>query len=289
MKQQNWWKILLAFTAFAAIAGAFAIVWADDQKEIPDHTSFKSCQPCHAEIQKMWEESGHSKAISRVAGSSQTSADCYGCHSTEGFSARLQGNKIDTGDKQNFHTVSCLACHDLRDSKLPHMLVVDADKLCESCHRQRAVLKGEGARGMEDVRGVHSAISCVSCHMTEGNHRMRVLRPDDPGLDEKRVDTCTGCHKDNNREARARQIQEYQSEYEEKMAPLQADVEAVSAALKEKPDVLKDAMKQKFGDVKFNLSILTRDGSRGFHNFDYALEIMALASSDLKEIKADLK
>jgi hypothetical protein len=245
MKQQNWWKILLAFTAFAAIAGAFAIVWADDQKEIPDHTSFKSCQPCHAEIQKMWEESGHSKAISRVAGSSQTSADCYGCHSTEGFSARLQGNKIDTGDKQNFHTVSCLACHDLRDSKLPHM--------------------------------------------TEGNHRMRVLRPDDPGLDEKRVDTCTGCHKDNNREARARQIQEYQSEYEEKMAPLQADVEAVSAALKEKPDVLKDAMKQKFGDVKFNLSILTRDGSRGFHNFDYALEIMALASSDLKEIKADLK
>jgi hypothetical protein len=44
-------------------------------------------------------------------------------------------------------------------------------------------------------------------------------------------------------------------------------------------------LKKKLDDLRFNLSILTRDGSRSAHNFDYALEIMALASSDLKNMK----
>jgi predicted CXXCH cytochrome family protein len=282
-------KSAIACAVIAAILGIISSVLADDKKEIPDHTNFQSCQTCHAEKQSMWEASGHSKAISRVANNSKASADCYGCHSTEGFSAKQQGNKVDIAQKESFHTISCLACHDPRNSKLPHRLVADPEKLCESCHTQRAVLKGQGAKGIEDSRSFHSGISCVSCHMTEGNHRMEVIRPDSPDLSEKRTDTCTACHKDNNRKARAKQIQDWQSEYKEKMDVLQADINAIGAALKEKPDRLNAGMKSKFSDVRSNLFILTRDGSRGFHNFDYALEIMALASSDLKELKAAVK
>jgi predicted CXXCH cytochrome family protein len=289
MKRFNVRKSTIACAAFAAVLGIIAGVLADDKKEIPDHTNFKSCQTCHADKQSMWEASGHSKAISRVANNGSASADCYGCHSTEGFSAKQQGNKVDIAQKESFHTISCLACHDPRNSKLPHKLVADPEKLCESCHTQRAVLKGQGAKGIEDSRSFHSGISCVSCHMTEGNHRMEVIRPDSLDLSEKSTDTCTACHKDNNRKARAKQIQDWQSEYKEKMDVLQADINAIGAALKEKPDQLNAAMKSKFSDVRSNLFILTRDGSRGFHNFDYALEIMALASSDLKELKAAIK
>ena len=257
-----------------------------DPTKIPPDSSISAN---HLRNYNMWAASGHSKALSRVINNNQATADCYGCHSAEGFLAKLQGKKVDIAKKENFSTLSCVACHDPHDSENPRQLVVSSEKLCESCHTQRAVLKGQGAKGIEDVRGVHSAISCVSCHMTEANHLMKVIRPDDPGLSEKRMDTCTTCHKDNNRKARANQLQEWQAEYKEKMDALQADVTAISAALKQKPDLLNADLKTKFGNVRSNLFVLSRDGSRGFHNFDYALEIMALASSNLKEIKGAIQ
>jgi predicted CXXCH cytochrome family protein len=289
MSRQHARKGALICTIIAAICGIFAIAIAEDKKEIPDHTNFTSCQTCHAEKQKMWETSGHSKAINAVLKNDKATADCYGCHSTEGFAAKRQGNKVDTSRKDTFHTVSCLACHDPRTSKLPHKLVADTGVLCDSCHPQRDVLKGEGARGIEDVRNVHSAVGCPSCHMTGGNHLMKVLRPDDPTLTETRIDTCTACHKDNNRKARAKQLQDWQSEFKETMDVLQADVNAINTVLKEKPEILNAELKKKFDDLKFNLSNIVREGSRGAHNFDFAMEIMAAASRDLKEIKAVAK
>jgi hypothetical protein len=125
--------------------------------------------------------------------------------------------------------------------------------------------------------------------MTEENHGMKVLRPDDAGLTENRLDTCTACHKDGNREARVRQIQEWQSTYDENMAPLLVDVKSIEAEVKKTPDLLNDALKSKFDDVKANLTLLEEDGSRGFHNFVFSLEITSLASGNLKEIKAAIR
>jgi hypothetical protein len=122
--------------------------------------------------------------------------------------------------------------------------------------------------------------------MTEGNHNMKVLRPDDPGLTGQRLDTCTACHMDNNREARVRQIQEWQSMYNESMGPLLADVAFIEAALAEKPDLLNESLKSKFDDIKYNLLILEKDGSNGFHNFVLSLEITSTAADGLEEIKA---
>ncbi len=118
---------------------------------------------------------------------------------------------------------------------------------------------------------------------------MKVLRPDDPGLTEGRVDTCTACHMDNNREARVEQIQEWQSTYAENMAPLLADLERIEAVLKKQPGVLDGSLKSRLDDVKANLSILEKDGSRGFHNFVFSLEITSLAADALKEIKAAIQ
>jgi predicted CXXCH cytochrome family protein len=257
-----------------------------DPKKIPPDSDISAN---HLRNFNMWEASGHSKALSRIVNNSQATADCYGCHSAEGFAAKLQGKKVDIAQKGSFNTLSCVACHDPHNSDNPRQLVVEANKLCVSCHTQEAVLKGQGARGIEDIRSVHSAVSCVSCHMTEGNHLMKVIRPDDPDLSEKRADTCTACHKDNNRKGRAEQLHVWQAEYKEKMDALQADVNSVSAALKEKPDLLNAELKKKFGDLRFNLSILTRDRSQSAHNLDYALEIMAAASRDLKELKVAVK
>ena len=73
------------------------------------------------------------------------------------------------------------------------------------------------------------------------------------------------------------------------MKSLLADVKAIDEALLKKPGRLNSALKSKLDDVKANLSLLEKDGSRGFHNFVFMLEITGNASDDLKKIKAAIK
>jgi hypothetical protein len=288
MKFKNMRKAAPAAAAFVilAIAGFITFVMADEKQEIPDHSGFESCQPCHAEEHDMWQASNHGKAVRSIAYRNPAATDCSGCHSYEKSNDGRQNVMPDGVQNEAYHRISCLACHTRQENESDHRLVMDPAKLCETCHFQRSVFWGTGARGIQDVRNFHSGVLCVSCHMTEGNHNMRVIRPDDPGLTGDRQDTCTACHMDDNREARIEQIQEWQSMYGESMESLLEDVAFIEGVLREKPDLLSDSLKTKFDDVKYNLSILEKDGSKGFHNFVLSLEITSQAARSLKEIKA---
>jgi predicted CXXCH cytochrome family protein len=292
MKNSSIGKTIRTALAFGGVLAAAVILFhaaglSAQEKSIPDHSGFKDCQPCHAEKYKMWETSGHSEASSHVT--PKSGADCIGCHTTEGFAARLQGNKFDPAGWESFTTISCVTCHKPGSSANPKQLVLGSEKLCNECHTQRRVLEGKEAKGIEDTRSFHSGVPCVSCHMPEASHSMKFVRPDDPKLPEDSLDTCTRCHKDNNRKARAKQLPDWQAFYKEAMDPIQADLAAISAAMKEKPDLLNADLKTKLSDVRANLFILQQDASRGAHNLDFALEIMALASKDIKLIKAAIK
>ena len=287
-------KTTITAVTFTGVMAVGAILFqmagfAAQEKSIPDHGSFTECQMCHAEKYKTWETTGHSKAIARVVSMPNAGADCFGCHTTEGFAAKLQGNKVDPANKESFRSISCVACHNPGSSANPRQLVRDSEKLCSECHSQRSMLEGKGARGVEDTRSFHSAVTCVSCHMSEANHDMKLLRPDDPKVSEDRLDTCTRCHKDNNRKARAKQLTDWQAFYKEARDPIETDMTAISARLKEKPDLLNADLKAKLSTIRSNLSLLQRDGSRGAHNLDFSLEILAQAAKDIKEIKAAIK
>jgi predicted CXXCH cytochrome family protein len=288
-----------ALLSLFIITGVIAIVipaTADDKKVAGEDLGAQACIACHESATykgrnlDMHRISIHSKALGLASSNAQASPECYSCHSDEGFKAKLQGTKIDTAQKESFHTVTCATCHNIpHNGKHPHQLVMDSEDLCSSCHTQRAVLQGVGAKGIDETRSFHSAVDCISCHMTDGNHLMKLIRPDDPNLSEKRLDTCTTCHKDNNRTARAQQLNDWQAMYKEKMDPLQADLNAVNAAVKEKPGLLNDKMNTKLNDLRANLLILAKDKSQGAHNIDFALEIISLAAKDLAEIKAAIK
>ena len=185
--------------------------------------------------------------------------------------------------------VLCTACHKSHDGFTPTELVMEPKQLCDSCHVHRAVLEGKGAKGIEETRSMHSAIACTGCHMSDGNHRVKVIMPDDPDLSENRVDSCTACHKDDSREIRAAQIKDYRAWYNESMDPLKMELEAFENTLKENPGLLNVELQAKLDDIKSNLAIIMEDGSDGIHNLDYALEIMALAKRDLKKIKAAIE
>jgi hypothetical protein len=290
MDRNNKWNVAFVSAGIISIlmAGLSSSI-ADEKKVVPDHTGFQSCQSCHTEKHNRWIASGHGKAIAQIARREAAAGDCSVCHSSKRAEAGQQ-SAISAGAKQeSFHKVSCLACHARQKSDYDHRIVMAPDKLCDLCHTQRSILWGKGAKGIDDARNFHSGVPCISCHMSEGNHAMKVIRPDDPTLTEKRQDTCTACHKDNNRAARVTQIQEWQSTYDENMAPLLADLKTIDAALKNAPALLNPSLKTIFDNVKANLSLLEKDGSRGFHNFAFSLEITSLAAGDLKEIKAAIQ
>jgi predicted CXXCH cytochrome family protein len=260
---------------------------ADETKTIPDHANFQSCKACHADKSKAWETSGHGKGIRQIVRNSAEATDCSACH-TPGKPGSPQHNEA-ANMQESHHKDACLACHSRQKTEFKHRLVVDPQKLCTMCHVQSNVFLGLGAKGIEDSRNFHSGVFCYTCHMTESNHDMKVIRPDDPSLNaSKRQDTCTACHMDNNRESRVKQIHEWQSTYEENMPPLLADVKRIETVLKNNPNLLNAELKSRLADVKANLAILEKDGSRGFHNFVFMLEITSMAKSDLKEIKTAL-
>ena len=276
--------IMVAAVVLFQISGFTA-----QENSIPDHGSFNDCQMCHAEKYKMWEKSGHSRANKIATGKAPVGADCLGCHTTEGFAAKLKGETVDPADRANFHTISCNSCHKPGSSANPKQLVLNSEKLCDECHTQIRVLHGKGAAGVADTRSFHSGVACVACHMPDSTHEMTFIRPDDTGLSENRLDTCARCHKDNSRETRAKQLTSWRQSYKEAMDPIEADLAAISAATKEKPDFLNSELKAKLSTVRANLFILQQDASRGAHNLAFALEIMATASKDIKEIKAAIK
>ena len=282
-------KTIKASIAFAGILAVSAVIFqlaglAAQEKSIPDHGSFSDCRMCHAEKYALWEKSGHSKANKIVTGAAPVGADCLSCHTAEGFAAKLQGGTVDPADRASFNTLSCMVCHKPGSDANPKQLVLNSEKLCDECHTQIRVIQGKGAAGVEDTRSFHSGVACVACHMPGASHEMKFIRPDDPGLPEDRPDTCTRCHRDNNRKARAEQLTDWRALYKEAMDPVEADLAAISAALKTNPELLNADMKAKLSTVRANLFILQQDASRGAHNLDFALKIMAKASKDIKEI-----
>ena len=94
----------------------------------------------------MWLASGHSKAPSR---------------------------KIQIKGKDWTGPISCVACHNPHYSDNPSQLAMKPEKLCTACHFQESVLRGRGAKGIEETKSLHPAIPCISCHMTEKNHLMK--------------------------------------------------------------------------------------------------------------------
>ncbi|MEJ2110020.1 MAG: cytochrome c3 family protein, partial [Acidobacteriota bacterium] len=152
--------------------------------------------------------------------------------------SRTSGQTFTIGDKEWTGPVTCVACHNPHSSDHAHQLVAQPGTLCDGCHIQSAVLKGSGAKGIEQTRSLHTAISCVECHMTEKNHLMRILRPDDPNLSPERTDTCSSCHEVKDREVRAHQLQDWEAWYRETLEPVQTLMQAVDEILEKNPDRL---------------------------------------------------
>lgn len=246
-----------------------------------------------------WEKSAHATAKITLDESGHPQERCYACHAAEAFDDKLAGKPTPTSHKEYDAGVSCSACHDPHASNTEGQLRMPKEQLCIACHTaslaqgatfrpgsevhhpMAEMLQGRGAIDVAPTKGAHSELTCVECHMTEGNHLMRVIRPEEVAGDATRKDTCTACHTDSSKDSRGVYLEMWQESTENRLKAAKADLAVITA----NQSALSAELKAKFDAAKTNLSFVEADASKGVHNFEYTIKVLNSVTKSFSEIR----
>ncbi len=264
----------------------------------------------HMQQYPQWKASGHANATNLLIEHGPTypaRAECIKCHSTSAGFDIAEGKTWNPDTMLVNDGVSCAACHDSHGSEFQASLKMEPQALCVSCHSvgrgnpapvkigttraphspQADVLAGTGALGVPDTKGAHTGVGCIDCHMSEGNHMMKVIKPE--LATDKRKDSCTACHQGSSSESRGVYLEMWQETITKRLDAITADVAVVDAALKANPDALTEGLKTQYTNARANYWMIQKDNSKGAHNFEYAIKILSKVQADMASVKANLK
>jgi len=242
----------------------------------------------------------HATAMTDLLASGHANDSCAACHSATAFVAKQNGQTVHLADLPN-DGVSCVLCHDPHNKTTTRQLRQDAAQLCVACHTNglnpgqsakpgaavhephKQMLGGYGAPGVPETAGIHTKpdISCVDCHMTEGNHMFQVVQPKQV-TGTTRTDTCSTCHKGTAPESRQAYIDMWQAVTKDKLASLHTLLDEATFKVKATPDIAAD-QKLLVDTAMTDISFVEGDGSFGAHNFEYAMKTLAVAEKNLKQ------
>ncbi len=277
--------------------------------EVPDPHEALYPDPSKVKMRQypLWEQSAHATAVLTLAGNDHASDRCYSCHAAEAFQNQLAGKTAPADHKQYEDAITCSACHDPHNSTNPGQLRMPEEQLCITCHNgsipeggslkpgsaahhpMKEMLEGYGAINIAPTEGAHSGLTCTDCHMTEGNHLMRVIKPSEVA-DTARKDTCTSCHThaDSSKESREVYLEMWQEAIGRRIEQVKGDVAVIDAVLKASPSALSADLKAKYDAAKTNMTFVDADASKGVHNFEYAIKIMAESQKTMAEVRKAL-
>jgi len=266
----------------------------------------------HLEEYPQWKASGHANATNLLIEHGPAypqRQECIYCHSTAaGIQIKEKGLPFNAETDLVNDGVSCVACHDSHNSEFTAQLKMEPQALCVSCHSvgrgnpapqtigtvraphspQADMLWGQAAIGIAPTKGVHSELTCVSCHMTEGNHMMSVIKPADVAGTE-RVDSCTKCHTDSTADSRGVYLELWNESINNRLAVIAADVATIDARLKANANALTGDDLKLYQNTRANFWYVQKDKSGGAHNFEYAIKILSQVQKDMAKIKTILK
>lgn len=264
----------------------------------------------HLQQYPQWKASAHAGATQLLIDRGPTylaRQECIACHSTSAGRLIEKGMTYDPAKHLVNDGVGCASCHASHGSEHTASLKMEPQALCLSCHSvgrgdpsvtqigttraphspQGDMLQGISAIGVAPTKGPHSEVTCVQCHMSEGNHMMKVITPAAAMATEGRVDTCTACHTNSSAESRDLYLTMWQENVTGRLERIKADVAVIDAALKADPNVL-GTRKAAYENARANFWYVQKDNSKGAHNFEYALKILSQAQSEISNIKAAL-
>lgn len=269
-----------------------------------------------------WSESRHALALESLTAEGEPQERCMGCHSTDYTSQDgvFEQQAVTPANAQ--YGITCVGCHSPHgESEVEDQLVGESYDLCVSCHTgtrggtsairvgatvhhdMREMFEGRQFLGLGPNPSPHFSNEtygpvCATCHMPATaasaeygdipSHTFKVLLPTDAV--EGQIDSCTTCHDMSHDDMTPEDLTFFvESTIEDNKArveEIRATLDEINAAhpewdpqAEEKPEEQQTALR-----IHTLVSFVEADGSWGFHNPDYADEILTEAEDLLEEL-----
>ncbi|MFZ5824232.1 MAG: ammonia-forming cytochrome c nitrite reductase subunit c552 [Bacillota bacterium] len=244
----------------------------------------------------MWEASAHAQAYTLTV--DRNREYCMNCHTANATLMNWNGETYSIAEHGiDKNGVTCAVCHEPHNSTEPGQLRMEPQALCISCHNvhgkdrpltlvrpphapQAEMLGGYAAYDIPETKGAHSDLKCIDCHMTEGNHMMKVIKPEDV-IGTTRKDSCTKCHDNSSAESRDVYLSLWQESVSRRMEIIDADVKVIEEVIKANPNFFTKAQMDEYVKARANYWFVMKDHSKGAHNFEYAIKILTKAQKDI--------
>lgn len=286
----------------------------------PATASDLTCTECHVEgtllfaARQQYELSHHYEGTAYLRGASTS---CAGCHSSEGFSARIAAG-IDPPDVEEAPLVpskpNCRTCHQIHttytkadlalESSDPVTLFVSGEtfdggdgNLCANCHQPREEFPAADADGNVEVDsthwGPHHGVQAVTLlgiggAGVEGQPAPHASLVEDTCVTchmgegrnhsmEPAVANCTSCHTD----ATSLDVEGKQTEFDALAAQVLAALEDKGMWADDDP-VLGTYPEAEAAALWNYIYVGVEDGSHGVHNFDFVMDLLQSALDALQ-------
>jgi len=278
---------------------------SQNQMNIPLNADL--CGQCHTGSHHpnfdQWAESKHAAALTTLQENPHASDACLDCHSVE---ARLASGEhvvlalpeqVETVVAQN--PITCQLCHAAHGSPNPAQLRQAPTELCVQCHTdddssppssphhpQREIFLGLGgwepngaqAIGPNSAHTTAAALACITCHVYQ-------TAPDQP-TDENPVNTghtflprvpdaCTQCHEADEAIALMTAAQD---EIDTRVAQLTRYFTQDDSLFIDRTTLGADDQ-ARFDIAKFNVQLVSGDGSSGVHNLAYCRDLLNISET----------
>jgi predicted CXXCH cytochrome family protein len=269
-----------------------------------------------------WSESRHALALTSLEGDDPPRESCLGCHSTDyATQDRVFEQDVVTNTNMQFG-VTCVSCHAPHgEAEVEDQLTQESYNLCVSCHTgtrggtraitvgstvhhdMREMYEGRQFLGLGPNPSPHFSNElygpvCATCHMPGtaasaeygdiASHSFQVLLPTDAV--EGQLDSCTTCHNMSHDDMTPEDLTFFvESTIEDNKAridEIRATLDEINVAHPEWDPRAEEKSDEQLTALRIHtlVSFVESDGSWGFHNPDYADEILSESEDLLDEL-----
>lgn len=202
------------------------------------------------------------------------------------------------------------------------MLKDEPFELCTTCHAgsnlevgsvprnpQLAMLRGESGQGVAKIEHVHASY-CTQCHMPAtgythsgepgdaGNHLWKIIMPETAAELTTEVEhegetveesmpnsACSQCHGTES-DPLATRLQSVIDQRQGQVSEDVSDLESRLSRLSDQAD-LNAENQQLWDEAKYNVDFVKADKSQGFHNYQYAAQLLYAANQKLDQMSTE--